>query len=284
VIALVEVLKRGETWLRAHGVDSPRLDTELLLVHLLGMPRMQLYLSYDRPMTEEELGSLRAMLRRRADREPLAYITGSTGFHAIDLIVEPGVLVPRPDTETLVNAALEWIGPRDAPCYVADVGCGSGAVGLAIASANPQVRVYATDISPIAISVTKKNVAALGLADRVGVLPGPLLTPIPAARPIDWVVSNPPYIPAAVIEGLMPEVAKWEPRLALDGGRDGLDCYHKLVPEARQRAREGLLLEVGYDQSAAVSALLTRAGFVEVRTWKDLGGHMRVVGGRIPAR
>jgi release factor glutamine methyltransferase len=280
---LLDILRRTETWLRNHGIEKPRLEAELLFAHVLGVDRMRVYLSYERPMSDDELEQLRALMRRRAEREPMAWILGSWGFHKLDLIVRPGVLVPRPDTETLVEAALSWIGAPSDPVFVADVGSGTGAVGLAIAHELPAVRLYATDLSPTALEVTRANVAKLQLSDRVAVLQGPFLEPIPAARPIDWVVSNPPYIPSRDIDGLQPEVAKWEPRLALDGGRDGLAAYRELIPAARARARKGLLLEVGYDQADDVKGLLTRAGFVDVRAWRDLGGHDRVVGGRIPA-
>lgn len=284
MITLVEVLLRTEGWLRERGITPPRLEAELLIGHALGLSRMQLYLAHDRPMADEELARVRELVRRRGDREPMAYILGSAGFHAIDLHVEPGVLVPRPDTEALVDAALEWLGPAgESPLFVADVGSGTGAVGLAIAQARPDVRLYAIDVSPIALALTRKNVKALGLDARVGVLEGSLLDPVPTGRTIDWVVSNPPYIPSREIDTLMPEVSRWEPRLALDGGPDGLDVYRALVPAARRRARRGLLLEVGHDQSGLVSDLLRKSGFVDVRTWTDLGGHQRVVGGRVPS-
>lgn len=282
LLALLEVLRRTEAFLRERGVESPRLDAELLLAHVLGVDRLRLYVLYDRPFSPEELATLRPLVRRRGDREPLAYVLGHRGFHSLDLVVQPGVLVPRPDTEALVDAALQWIGPPDGPVYVADVGCGSGAVGLSLAAAQAEVRVYATDLSPAALACTKTNVTRLGLGDRVAVLNGSLLDPIPHGRPLDWVVSNPPYIRSAEIEALQPEVARHEPRLALDGGRDGLAVYVQLVPAARARARKGLLLEVGHDQAPALKALLTQHGFQDVRTWKDLGGIERVVGGRIP--
>jgi release factor glutamine methyltransferase len=280
---LLDILRRTETWLRNHGIEKPRLEAELLFAHVLGIDRMRVYLSYERPMSDEELERLRGLMRRRADREPMAYILGSWGFHKLDLVVKPGVLVPRPDTETLVEAAVDWIGPSTEPVFVADVGAGTGAVGLAIAHELPAVRLYAIDVSPTALEVTRANVAKLELSDRVAVLNGPYLQPVPATRPIDWVVSNPPYIPTRDIDALQPEVSKWEPRLALDGGRDGLAAYRELIPAARERARRGLLLEVGFDQADDVKALLTRHGFVDVRAWRDLGGHDRVVGGRIPS-
>ncbi len=350
-VSLREVLAGAERWLAGRGVPGPRADAQALLAHVLGLSKMQLYLQLDRPLTEEERASAREALRRRGEREPLAWITGSTGFHAIDLHTPADVLVPRPDTETLVERALAWIdhahgsappprpvrpreriaeedevvapeladatwgddddapaqasppprrpegamaspadapapeaasGPDADPIYVADVGAGTGAVGLALAAARPGVRVYATDVSEAALSATRANVEALGLGQRVAVLKGPLLTPIPPRRPVDWVVSNPPYIPTAHLAGLEPEVSRWEPRLALDGGADGLDVYRALIPAARARARRGLLVEIGHDQAEAVAGLFRAAGFTDVTVWQDLGRRDRVVGGRIP--
>lgn len=283
MITVLGVLQRTETWFRDKGVPSPRLDAELLIAHVLGIERLQIYLNFDRPVTPAELDALRPLVARRGAREPLAYITGSRGFHRLDLDVEPGVLVPRPDTETLVEAALSWIGVVDAPVFVADVGCGTGAIGLALATSEPHVRVYAIDVADAALANTRRNVAKLGLGDRVGVLRGPLLTPIPAARPLDWVVSNPPYIPTPQIDALQPEVSKHEPRMALDGGRDGLAIYRALIPAARARARRGLLVEVGIHQAGDVGRMMAEAGFVDITTWQDFGGIDRVVGGRIPA-
>jgi release factor glutamine methyltransferase len=280
VISLVQVLTRTETWFRTKGVPSPRLDAELLLCHVLDMERVGLYLAHDRPLDEVELATLRPLVRRRGDREPLAWIVGSQGFHQIDLAVGAGVLVPRPDTETLVEAALGWIEDAD-PVYVADVGCGSGAVGLALAHARQGVRVFAIDIADAALETTRTNVAALQLQDRVAVLRGDLLDPIPENRIIDWVVSNPPYIPTSDIDALMPEVSQFEPRLALDGGGDGLQVIRRLITQARARARKGLLLEVGAGQAPLVADLLGIGGFTDVVTFNDLPGIERVVGGRI---
>jgi release factor glutamine methyltransferase len=281
---LVDILGRTTEFLQSRGVGTPRLDAELLLGHVLGLERMQLYLQFDRPVIEAELAALRPLVRRRGQREPLAWITGERGFHDLDLHVHPGVLVPRPDTETLVEAALERIGdPGEEAVYVADVGCGSGAVGLAIAAARPTVRVYATDLSPEALANTKANVARLGLTDRVAVLRGDLLDPIPAQRPVDWVVSNPPYIPSGDIDALMPEVSRHEPRLALDGGADGLDVIRRLDEVAWRRARRGLLVELGQGQADAVADLLRDRGWLDVRSWADLAGIARVVGGVKPA-
>lgn len=280
---VVDILLKTERFLREKGIDSPRFEAEMILCHVLKLERVALYLAFDRPLKPDELDALRPLVARRGKREPLAWILGTRGFHAIDLGVSPGVLVPRPDTEALVDAALLWI-PADAdPVYVADVGSGSGAVGMAIATARPGVRIYATDRAKAALECTRANRDALGLKDRVAVLEGDLLSPIPESRPLDWVVSNPPYIPRGDIDGLMPEVSKWEPREALDGGPDGLDVYRRLIPAAAQRARKGVLVEVGFGQSARVVELFRAAGLVGVETWNDLGGITRVIGGHRPA-
>lgn len=282
MITVVDTLKRTERWLAERGIPSPRLEAERLLAHALGVERLALYLDHARPLDDGELALLRPMVRRRGKREPLAWIVGTAGFHAVELAVGAGVLVPRPDTETLVEAALEWIGEDEDPVYVADVGCGSGALGLAIATARPGVRVYATDIADAPLQTTRANTASLGLEQRVAVLRGDLMDPIPQARPVDFVVSNPPYIPTADIDGLEPEVSQWEPREALDGGPDGLDVYRRLIGQAMRRARRGVLLEVGFDQAGLVSQLLRDAGSTDISTWSDLGGVTRVVGTRIP--
>lgn len=285
-LPLVSVLRKTEDFLRKKGVGSPRLEAELLLSHVLGVARLQLYLLHDRPMTEDELAKLRPLVARRGAREPMSWILGHRGFHAIELAIEPGVLDPRPDTETLVEAFLAEVPATEAgPIYVADVGCGSGAVGLAIAHARPAVRLFAVDVDDTALRVTRTNVARLGLQDRVAVLKGSLLAPIPADRGLHWVVSNPPYLPTAEIDGLMPEVSRHEPRRALDGGPDGLAVYRALLAEAGRRARVGVALEVGHDQSGRVADLCRRAGFGHLSTRDDLSGIARVVVGRreIPA-
>lgn len=279
---LVEVLLRTRTFLAERGVPSPALEADLIVGHVLGLDRLQLYLAHDRPLTDAELETLRGLVARRGKREPLAWLLGRAEFHAITLELGPGVLVPRPDTETLVEAVLAEI-PADAdPVYVADVGCGPGTVGLAIAAARPGVRLYATDLSPDALRWTRHNVGRLGLTARVAVLEGDLLDPVPAARPIDWVASNPPYIRQAELDGLMPEVSQYEPRLALDGGADGLDVYRRLMPFAAKRARRGVALEVGHDQAADVAALARAAGLIDVTTRDDLAGIARVVLGWNP--
>jgi release factor glutamine methyltransferase len=279
VIALVEVLQKSAALFKQKGIDSPRLDAELIVGDVLGLDRVALYLQHDRPLGESEVDRIRELVRRRARREPLAYVLGHREFWSLDLVVRPGVLVPRPDTETLVEAALALV-PEGERFYVADVGTGSGAVALAIAKERPEVRVFATDLSDEALRVAKENATRLDLADRVAVLKGAFLDPIPTDRPIDLVVSNPPYVPSADIAALMPDVRDHEPRLALDGGPDGLDVIRALITAASARARRAVALEVGQGQAPAVADLLSNAGFRDVAMYKDLAGIDRVVTGR----
>lgn len=276
----MDVLKRTETWFREKGIGSPRLEAELLLSHVTGLDRIKLYLNFDRPLSEDELHALRPLVARRGKREPLAWIIGEKGFHNIDLFVHPGVFCPRPDTETLVNAALEWMSADEECLYVADVCCGTGAIGLALAHERPNIRTWSLDRSPEALTNTRENRDRLGLKERVAVLSSDLLDRIPAERPVHWVVSNPPYIPSGDIPSLMPEVSIHEPKLALDGGVDGLNVYRKLIPLAAKRASRGVLVEIGVHQGPAVIDLFRQAGLIDITTWKDLGNIVRVVGGK----
>ncbi|GDX80117.1 release factor glutamine methyltransferase [Deltaproteobacteria bacterium] len=279
---LVELLTATTDFFRSRGIPSPRLDAELLIGHALGLNRVGVYLNFDRPIRDEELEPIRVMVRRRANREPVAWILGKKEFYGRDFAVGPGILVPRPDTETLIEALLARLGDAD-PTFVADIGSGSGCIGLTLAAEKPGVRLFAVDVSEIALATTKQNVEALGLKERVAVLRGSLLEPIPASRPLDWVVSNPPYIPTLDLDGLQPEVRDHEPRIALDGGADGLDVYRRLIPAAAARARVGIALEVGAGQARAVAELVRDAGLGEVAIVRDLGGIERVVIGTRPA-
>jgi len=277
VLTLVDILKRTEQLFTTKGIDSARLDAELLLAHALDLDRVQLYVEFNRPLEETELAKLRPLVRRRANREPVAWITGTKGFYTIDLAVHRDVLVPRPDTELLVERTLALL-PIDDEMFVADVGTGTGAVGLAIAKERPQTKIYATDVSDAALQCAQANVASLDLSKRVAVLKGSLLEPIPEHRPIDIVVSNPPYIATPILNSLEPEVRDHEPRLALDGGTDGLDIYRALIVQALKRAKRAVLMEIGHDQGAAIQQLFTQHMTEgEISLFKDLAGHDRVV-------
>lgn len=280
MLPLVDVLKKTTDFFSKKGIASPRLDAELIIGHVLGLDRVQLYLEFDRPLSQQELAVIRALVVRRGKREPVAWLLEKKGFWTLDLVVRPGVLVPRPDTETLIEVALALL-PAEDDLFLVDVGCGSGAIGLALALERPKLKVFATDLSTDALTCTKDNAAALGLSSRVAVLRGSLLEPVPAERTIDVIVSNPPYIPSADIDTLAPEVRDHEPRLALDGGEDGLDAYRKLIPEAAERARRAVVVEIGAGQAEAVSDMFTAAGLTEVKAHKDLAGIERVISGRV---
>lgn len=270
---VLEVLRATEAFLRERGIQTAQLDSQLLLAHTLGLDRLQVFMNFDRPMTDPELARARPLVARRGKGESIAYILGVREFWSLDFAVGTGVLVPRPETELLVEKTLELIGEEE-ELFVADVCAGSGCVGIAIASERPGVKVYATELCKDALPWLRKNVQAHALTQRVAVLGGDLLAPIPAARPIDIVVSNPPYI--ARRELALLQVAQHEPELALDGGPDGLEVYRRLIPEAARRARKALLVEIGHDQGAAVSELFRGAGLEPV-VHKDLAGRDRVV-------
>ena len=276
MLTLVDVLKRTEGYFRQRGIASPRLDAELLIGQALGLGRVQLYMNFDMPLEDKDLEGLRAMVRRRGDREPVAYILGSKGFYEHEFKVVPGVLCPRPDTEVLVEAVLELV-PESGDFFLADVGCGTGCIGLSVAAARPGVKVYATDISDAALRCTRENVAAMELGQRVAVLKGSFLDPVPAERRIDVVVSNPPYIPKADLDKLEPEVREHEPREALEGGLDGLDAYRALIPAAARRAAVAVAVEVGDGQASAVEELMRREGLSGIERRRDLAGKERAV-------
>jgi release factor glutamine methyltransferase len=254
------------------GIASARLDAEVLLAHVLGQSRVQLYTGFDRPLEEGELGAYRELIKRRLAGEPVAYLVGAQEFWSLPLAVDERVLVPRRDTETLVEVALRAGGTR-----VADVGTGSGAIALALAKERPAALVVATDISEDALAVARANAAKLGLA--VDFRHGDLLAPLEGA--FDLIVSNPPYVPTTDLAHLAPEVQR-EPRLALDGGADGLDVLRRLVPAARAQLTPGgtLAVEHGFDQGPAVRALF--ADFESVTTTRDLAGQERVTEGKAP--
>ena len=273
---LIQILKKTEVFFRKKDIPSPRLDAQMLLCYVLKMDKMQLYLNHDLPLSTNEIDKIRDCVVRRGNREPIAYIIEEKGFYEHDFIIRPGVLCPRPDTETLVEAALSLL-PDEKEFFIADVGCGTGCIGLSIAAAKPLVKVFATDISPVAIQCTTENAHNLGLKNRVAVLKGELLKPVPQNRSIDLVISNPPYIPTKDIQSLAPEVSQHEPKLALDGGRDGLDVYRRLIPEAAKRARMAVLVEVGFDQAGKVKGLMEEFDLQRCEIRNDLANIERVV-------
>jgi len=269
------ILKWSEQYFGSHGAETPRLDAEVLLSYLLGQKRIFLYVHFDQPLTAEELARYREMVKRRAAGEPVAYICGEKEFMGLTFKVTPAVLVPQPDTETLVEAAMERLKGKDAP-RVADVCTGSGAIALALAHYLPEALLAATDISAAAIGIAKQNAENLSLSERTEFFEGDLLAPL-AGKTFDAIVSNPPYIPSGDIAGLSREV-RAEPRIALDGGADGLDFYHRLVHESADVLEpDGFLaVECGATQAGAIAEMATDR-FGKTETLRDLAGRERVV-------
>jgi release factor glutamine methyltransferase len=278
VIVLAEVLRRSAGYLEDRGSPTPRLDAELLLAHALGLSRIELYTAHDRPLDESELAACRELIRRRGEREPVAYITGRRGFRMIDLEVDRRVLVPRPETELLVDRCLALLAEAAQPA-VLDVGTGSGAIALALAAEAPGARVAACDISEEALAVAAANAARLEL--EVELVRSDLLEAF-AGRRFDLIVSNPPYVTEAELAQLEPEVREWEPRLATVAGADGLEVYRRLLPEALEHLPPGgaLALECGGGQAGWLAAEMERLGLEPAQIDRDLGGIERVVSAR----
>ena len=277
---ILAVLNWTEQRFTERGLGTPRLDAQLLLAHVLQKDRVYLYTHFDQPLAPDELAAFRGLIQRRLAGESVAYLLGKKEFRSLELTVDARVLVPRPDTETLVDVALALL-PEDG--RVADIGTGSGAIALALKQERPALEVLAVDRSSDAATVARQNAARLSL--EVEILEGDLLAPLAARGPFALIASNPPYIPTAEIATLAPEVQK-EPRAALDGGRDGLDLVRRLIREAPPLLAPAgaLALEIGAGQAPAVAALFAADGRYEAATLtKDLAGIERVVAARLKA-
>jgi release factor glutamine methyltransferase len=272
-VTLGEVLRASDEFLARKGVDSPRLDAELLLSNALGLSRLELYTQHDRPLSEAERATARELVERRGRREPLAYILGEWGFRRLTLRTDARALVPRPETEIVVERALALIVETARP-RVVDVGTGSGAIALAIAQERPEAHVTATDLSADALVLALENADRLGLA--VAFVETSLLDGIEG--PLDLVVSNPPYVDADEVDGLPPEVRDWEPRLALVG--DGQTAELIRTAAAVLAPGGALVLECHEGRAQQVAAELEAAGYAEIKITPDLAGRDRVVEGR----
>lgn len=282
VWTIARMLKWTQGFFAEHGIETPRLDAEVLLSHLLGQPRIYLYTHFDQPLETGELARFREMVKRRAAREPVAYIIGEKEFMGLTFRVTRDVLVPRPDTEILVQAAIERLDKVPGEKLFADIGTGSGAICLSVLKLLEDSRAVTVDISPAARAVAEENAETLGVADRVEFLTGDLVAPL-AARSERYaaILSNPPYIDDADMQRLQPEV-RCEPRLALAGGADGLDCYRRLFAEAPALLVPGgfLAVEVGIDEAERVAGLAAANPLLEperTEILRDYGGIERVV-------
>jgi release factor glutamine methyltransferase len=272
----VELVRWTTGYFRRNGLETPRLDAEVLLAHVLGVSRIDLYLQFDRPVGKTERDRYREFVCRRAvERVPVAYLTGEREFWCRPLRVQAGVLVPRPETEGVVEAVVEL-----RPARLIDVGTGCGAIACAVALQLPEAEVFAVDRSSAALRFARENVRRLELAGRVRLVAGDLLSPLETQ--VDVIAANLPYVPTAELATLPPEVSH-EPRIALDGGHDGLELLRRLIAESPRVLRKpgAIVLEVGERQAGPVEALLRAEGFHSVEVRKDLAGVERVVVGRL---
>lgn len=276
------ILRWTEQYFSEKGIETPRLDAEVLLSHVLGKERIYLYVHFDEPLEKGELAAYRELVKGRVQRVPVAYLAGQKEFMGLRFRVNPSVLVPRPETEILVQASLERLKALQgakAPLLFADIGTGSGAICLSVLHFLPGSRAATVDISGDARSVAEENAAALGLSERVDFLTGDLLEPL-EGRTFTAILSNPPYIPDGEISSLPPEVRLHEPRAALAGGPDGMEFYRRLAAEAPALlAPDGFLaLEAGIQQAKAVAGLAEENPLIaRTEILEDLAGIERVV-------
>lgn len=280
---LVQAWTQARRRLEEARIEGPVIDARLLLEAASGASRLDIMTDPYRPLSPVQAQILDGFLDRRAAREPVSHILGKKGFWTVELKVTRDVLTPRPDTETLVDAVLKSL-PADQPMRILDLGVGSGAILLALLAERPAWTGVGVDISPEALAVARENAALLGLQDRAILAHGSWTQGQPD-QAFDGVVSNPPYIPSGEIDGLEPEVSLHEPRLALDGGPDGLDAYRLLAPELLRVLKPGGLfaLEIGHNQGHAVESLMRAAKAANCRVVRDLGQRDRVVVGRSAA-
>jgi release factor glutamine methyltransferase len=273
MLSLLEVLNRTVDFLEKRGVEQPRLDAELILAHALGLKRLDLYLQFERPLNEQELEAIRPLVKRRSRREPLQYILGEVDFFNLSLKVDSRALIPRPETEELAER-LSRAFPSG-PSRILDLGCGSGALGLALARAFPEARVTLTDLSAEALTLARENAERLGLVSRIHFFNTSWFAGVDGI--FDLVVSNPPYLSAAELSTVAPELARYEPGPALSPGPTGLEALEAILHGARgfMTERGVLALETGVGQHAALEALAEAAGFSRSRGAQDLSGRPR---------
>jgi release factor glutamine methyltransferase len=279
---LLKLLKWTTEYFKSRDIEDPRASAEILLAHAFHLGRIDLYLRYDQPMSAEELQRFKPLVKRRVQREPVAYIVGEKEFWSLSFAVSPDVLIPRPETESLVEAALALI-PSDGSGErrIFEPGTGSGAVIIALAKERPGSLFFASDRSLRALSLARQNAGRHGLVPSIRFFAGDWFDACRRNREgFDLIVSNPPYIPSGVIPGLQPEVSRFEPRISLDGGTDGLRAIRHLIQEAPLHLKPGggLLLEIGHDQKTPIAEIADRCGsYARIDFFNDFSGWVRGV-------
>lgn len=279
-MTVLEAIQRSTEFLVKKGVETPRLQVELLLAHVLKLARMKLYLNFERQLTSEEADILRQFVIRRGNREPLQHITGSTSFCGYEIMVNRDVLVPRPETELLAERAWTFLSsPTVSAPSALDLCTGSGCLAVALAAHCPNATIVATDLSRAALTCAKENAAKNNVDNRIEFLEGDAFAPLRQGIVFDLIVSNPPYIPTGEIETLDPEVRDFDPRLALDGGADGLVLYHRIAREAKPFLKPGgrLMLEFGDGQAPALREIFSGQNWIVEMVERDYSQRDRIL-------
>lgn len=280
MISIEEQIRQGVQLLK--GVQNPMLDTQLILAHVLGKDRLHLMMYPQQQLSEQECDQINFLLQKRSTGYPLQYILGHRAFMEWEFIVREGVLIPRPETELLVEGVLKRLGAKkEALIRGLEIGCGSGIISVSLLKYCPALRMQAVDINPAALALTAENAERLEVAQRLNVFLSDLFGAIGEEERYDFIVSNPPYIPTAAIDTLQSEVREYEPSEALDGKEDGLFFYREIVKNAKNHLHQGgfLALEIGYDQGEALQKLLKDQQYREVSVGKDLAGLDRMAYG-----
>jgi release factor glutamine methyltransferase len=274
----------GGEVLRQAGLENSRLDAEVLLRHVLRLEKEQLYMNGDAPISAGQEGKFRELVLRRSRREPVAYIIGHKEFWSLDFFVSSAVLIPRPETELLVEVALQYVRrrlPSGSPVKVLDVGTGSGVISVCLAKEHAATQIVAVDFSPVALNMASVNAKRNGVADRIRFLLGDLFAPVePLRETFELIVSNPPYIRRGELPMLAPEIHRWEPAIALDGGMDGLNTYRRIIEEGHKYLTTGgsMVLEIGADMAPQVVDLFSRSScYGPASVYQDYAGKDRVI-------
>jgi release factor glutamine methyltransferase len=275
MLTVLEIIRRTTDFFEKRGVESPRLNAELLIGHALGLKRMQLYLQFERPLTEPELEKIRPLVKRRGGREPLQYIIGESEFCGLRIKVDRRALIPRPETERLVELVVEQVPIP--PARMLDLGTGSGAIVLALARHWPAAAAVAVDESDGALALARENASGVGLAERVRFVRSDWFAALPAGERFDLIVANPPYLSEEETAAAPPEVRDFEPKSALSAGTDGTADLEVIIREAKQWMNPGALLacETGIAQHAALLRLVTDCGYARAESQRDLTGRDR---------
>ena len=279
-MTVLEGIQKSTDFLAKKGVESPRLQAELLLAHLLKLPRMKLYLNFERALSPVELDAVRDLVKRRGQREPLQHIVGSTSFCGLEIAVNRHVLVPRPETELLAEAGWQFLTTLNSqPSIALDFGTGSGCIAIALATKCPKAQIIALEVSTEALAVAQQNAARNGLTERIQFVGGDGFAALPDAARFDLIISNPPYILTAEIASLQPEVRDHDPRGALDGGSDGLDFYRRLASQAAGFLKPGgkIMVELGDGQASAVRQIFEAQKWIVEAVTEDYTQRLRIL-------